>query len=180
MNEIWKSVVGWEGLYEVSDQGSVRSLDRQCVTKSGVLKYTRGRILKQSLHTEGYWLVDLSIKGTKYTHRVHRLVGHAFIDSAWFGEFDHIDTHRYNSKASNLRKATRQQNSANARKRRTKSSSKFKGVSFCKRTQSWESYICPDNNKIHLGRFLTQEQAAQAYNTAAIKYFKEFARINEI
>lgn len=77
--EEWRPVVGYEGLYEVSDWGRVKSLDRvvnggnQYGASFKVLK--KGRILKPSFDSDGYLIVTIS--GT--TKKVHRLVAKAFI-----------------------------------------------------------------------------------------------------
>jgi hypothetical protein len=66
MKECWRPAVGFEGLYEISDQGQVRGL-------------RRGRILAQFPDEQGYLRVWLSRNGQASVHRVHRLVGEAFL-----------------------------------------------------------------------------------------------------
>lgn len=92
---------------------------------------------------------------------------------------DHIDGNGLNNCRSNLRMCSQKENSANTRKHKS-SSSRFKGVHFYARYRSWMAYICPNRRKIHLGYFKTEEEAAQAYNKAALLYFGEFARLNEV
>lgn len=72
--EIWKPALGWEGLYEVSDQGRVRSVDR--IDCSG--KRRRGRILKPG-DKSGYLAVNLSCNGRSRLTSVHVLVLEAFV-----------------------------------------------------------------------------------------------------
>lgn len=67
-NEIWKNIEGYEGLYQVSDQGRVKSL-----------KYGRERILKPAPNSDGYLSVVLCKDGKTKTHFIHRLVATAFI-----------------------------------------------------------------------------------------------------
>lgn len=71
MKEIWKSVKGYEGLYEVSDMGNVRSLRR---------KTTKGKILKPAIDKDGYLRVSLSKNNQIKNYPVHRLVAIAFVD----------------------------------------------------------------------------------------------------
>lgn len=71
MEEIWKSVEGYEGLYEVSNMGNVRSLKR---------KTTKGKLLNPILDKDGYLRVTLSKNNNAKGHRVHRLVALAFVD----------------------------------------------------------------------------------------------------
>ena len=81
--EVWRPVVGWEGLYEVSSHGRVRSLDRMVEQPiaNGVI-ITRpyyGRVLSQKIDRRGYCVVNLSRNGKFTGCRVHRLVAEAFI-----------------------------------------------------------------------------------------------------
>ncbi len=79
MKETWKDVVGYEGLYQVSNNGHVRSLDRVVVrTVKGDMKL-KGRILKPGASLSGHLTVALCKNGTQKTHYVHRLVTRAFI-----------------------------------------------------------------------------------------------------
>jgi hypothetical protein len=84
--EEWRPVVGWEGLYEVSDQGRVRSLDRVVTKSNGVFMTVRGRMLRPSFDRDGYAMVGLSdVTGKRKgcvppsrSYTVHRLVCIAF------------------------------------------------------------------------------------------------------
>lgn len=79
MREIWKPIFGYEGLYSVSNLGSVRSENRIVKSKNGVLKKLFGRILIIRKNRTGYNTVFLSNKGTVKNTQVHRLVAQAFI-----------------------------------------------------------------------------------------------------
>ena len=77
--EEWRPVVGYEGLYEVSSFGRVRSLDRQ-VRRPHTGPYLKpGRILKLGTHRQGYRLAYLAREGSERAVKVHRLVAEAFI-----------------------------------------------------------------------------------------------------
>jgi len=68
MEEIWKDVAGWEGSYQVSTYGRVKSL-----------KYGKERILKPNKNSSGYLTVSLYIEGKTFSKVVHRLVAIAFV-----------------------------------------------------------------------------------------------------
>lgn len=75
MIEEWKSVVGYEGLYEVSSLGRVRSLDRYDSNNH----FLKGRILRLCADTKGYLIVGLWSNNKKKMYKVHRMVAQAFI-----------------------------------------------------------------------------------------------------
>lgn len=87
--ENWKAVQGYEGFYEVSDLGRVRSKKRAT---------TRGGILKQTLD-KGYLVVSLSKNGERRKMRVHRLVANAFVDG--WAEDQNIINHKNEIKTDN-------------------------------------------------------------------------------
>ena len=106
--EEWRAVAGYEGLYEVSNLGRVRSLGRTITrnTRWGTVKpYTiKPRVLKP-LHSQGdYCYVHLfGTDGTSTNHKVHRLVAKAFVPNPDnLNEVNHIDEDKDNNRADNL------------------------------------------------------------------------------
>ena len=103
MNEIWKDIKGYEGWYQVSSQGRVRSLDRfiNC-THNGKRKVS-GRVLVGSNGGRGYVLVILT-KNSKQTYKyVHRLVAEAFIPNPNnLPQINHKDENKTNNCVDNL------------------------------------------------------------------------------
>ena len=90
----WKPIKNYENLYEISDDGEVRSLEREVKTKIRNVsrRVISGKILKQSMKRNGYKTVDLSKGGKVKTVLVHRLVAEAFLpnnDGKYF--VNHID-----------------------------------------------------------------------------------------
>ena len=109
MSEIWKAVPGYEGAYEVSDSGRVRSLDR--VVTSGHTR--RGKILKGSINRNrgGYRLITLSWASTTRTFGVHQLVLWAFIGPTPPGlQVRHVDGDVTNNTLRNLEYGTVSEN----------------------------------------------------------------------
>ena len=80
MSEKWKDIKGYEGLYQVSNLGRVKSLGRETLSKRGVLMKFKGRMLSlNSKDKDGYILVSLVRNKQKTTSKVHRLVCEAFL-----------------------------------------------------------------------------------------------------
>lgn len=110
-NEIWKPVVGYEGLYEVSNLGRVRSLDRYAKQPKGGLRLIKGRILNQYINRCGYLFVSLSKNGKVKKITIHRLVAQAFIPNPDnLPEVNHKDECKTNNRADNLEYCTRKYN----------------------------------------------------------------------
>jgi hypothetical protein len=90
---------------------------------------------------------------------------------------DHINGNGLDNRSANLRLATVSQNAANAPKKSTNTSG-FKGVWFDKQKKKFRACIWHQKKRHHLGYFKTKIEAAKAYDQAAIKYHKQFARPN--
>ena len=129
--------------------------------------------------SSGYWHVTVTTDAKKQ-YRTHRIIyflqtgkdpGIAQVDHV-FGKHDNL----------NLRLATASENHANTKKIKAvmgkKCSSQFKGVRW--HNEKWDSRIRFQGKYIYLGRFENEADAATVYNKAAIKYFGEFAKINEL
>lgn len=102
--EEWRPVVGYEGLYEVSDHGRVRSVARVVVMRNGVPRPIRERLLKAHVKEYGHRSVALSKNGVEMTYGVHRLVLLTFGGPPPFPEAAtrHIDGDPTNNHPSNL------------------------------------------------------------------------------
>lgn len=78
--EIWKDIPGYEGLYQASTDGYIRSLDRKIPMRGGI-QTRRGRVLKPIVNIDGYYTVMLCKDGNRRIWRVHQLVAMAFISN---------------------------------------------------------------------------------------------------
>ena len=94
-------------------------------------------------------------------------------------EVDHINRDTLDNRKENLRYCTRSQNHCNKRIQNNNTSG-YKGVVFAKHVKKWKARVYDKGRQICVGHFDTKKEAALAYNEAAIKYYGEFARINEV
>ena len=105
-NEIWKPILGYENLYEISNMGKVRSLN--------YLGHHITKILKVSLDSKGYYHLNLFKNGESKTVLLHRLIAQAFIPNRDNKPYlDHINTIRTDNRIENLRWCTRRENQNN-------------------------------------------------------------------
>lgn len=104
MEEIWKDIVGYEGLYQVSNFGRVRSLDRFVKGSHNNLKPVKGKILNPEKTQFGYLQVSLSRKNLKHKRfKVHRLVADSFIANPFnLPQINHKDEDKMNNRVDNL------------------------------------------------------------------------------
>lgn len=108
--------MGYEGLYEVSSFGNVRSLARMTLGRWGKMKLSPGGNLTAERPSNGYLRVQLSKEGTKKHQLVHRLVGKAFIKSNGKPHINHKDSDRANNHVGNLEWCTPRENTAHMEK----------------------------------------------------------------
>ena len=112
--EVWKDIPNYDGYYQVSSFGRVKSLSKTINTCYNSRKVTNERIMSLSIDKMGYPSVRLCKDGSGKTIRVHRLVALAFIPNPDNKKYiDHIDTIRTNNYVTNLRWATPKENANN-------------------------------------------------------------------
>jgi len=114
VDEVWKDIPSYEGLYQVSSLGRVRSCDRVVPRGKNHLSL-KGEVLKLSKHQEGYMRVGLSKDGKHKNMAVHRLVASVFIGSPKENlQVNHIDGVKSNNCVSNLEYCTPSENTQHA------------------------------------------------------------------
>lgn len=155
--EEWKDIPGYEGLYQVSDQGKVKSLSRR---KAHGALYPE-RILRDAKSNSGYMRVVLCKESKTTNKSVHRLVAEAFIGESRL-EVDHINGDKTDNRLINLRYATTRQNQHYYRHGKP-CSSKYIGVSENKNKGTWMAKISIDGKEKYLGTFSNEIDAATEY-----------------
>ena len=103
MKEIWKDIKGYEGLYQVSNLGRVKSLAKTVIYCNGKVYHYAEAILSQTVQKRGYLKVGLTKNGVFRNVFVHRLVANAFIPNHNnLPQVNHIDENTQNNRADNL------------------------------------------------------------------------------
>jgi hypothetical protein len=125
----------------------------------------------------GYWFVGIKTDKTRQ-YPAHRIV--FYLKTRQDPGLNLIDHAEGITNPLEVRIASSSQNGANSKKWKKKTSSKYKGVTLRKDINKWRARINVNRKRINLGDFENEEDAAEAYNTAAILYFGNFARLNVI
>ena len=113
MEEIWVDIKGYEGFYQVSNLGRVRSLEREIIKSNNIKQISKSHILNFEKR-KGYNYVHLSKNGIRKRMAVHRLVAEAFIPNTESKPFiDHINTIRDDNRVENLHWVTPKENMNN-------------------------------------------------------------------
>lgn len=113
--EMWKDIKGFEGMYQISNKGRVRSLDRAVKQRNDSIQIKKGKVLVQTKNHKGYYLVGLNKNNKKYMKSVHRLVALAFIQNPEKKpQVNHIDGNKKNNDSSNLEWVTASENITHA------------------------------------------------------------------
>jgi len=158
--EIFKDIPGYEGIYQVSNLGRVKSL-----------KFNREKILKLRDNSNGYLQVNLCCERKFKAIRVHQLVAMAFLNHTPDGTMkiivDHKDNDKLNNRLSNLQLISARYNTSKDKK----GSSKYTGVSWSKASNKWLSTIAINGKIKNLGYFNCELAAAAEYQ-------KKLAEIN--
>ena len=114
--EEWRDIKGFEGLYQISSYGRVKSLERTVWNGKGYYKKSE-KIRKGYDNGDGYLYVNLCKEGKRKQYRINRLVAMAFIPNPNnLPEVNHKDGNKLNNRADNLEWATRSENQKHAYK----------------------------------------------------------------
>ena len=147
MEEIFKDIPGYEGLYQVSNLGRVKSLSRKVCNYRGCY-FSKERILKQFIR-KTYKMVNIRSSN----RMVHQLIAMAFLNHIPCGHkvvVDHINHDKLNNRLENLQLITNRENCSKDVKNKT---SKYTGVSWSKSRNKWVSQIKINGKTVPLGRY---------------------------
>lgn len=115
MKEVWKDIKGYEGLYQISNLGNVKSLDRKVNAKNNKKRLIKGTFLKLRFNNRNYNIVSLYKNNIQEVRFIHRLVAETFIPNPENKpEVNHIDGDKQNNKIDNLEWCTRTENNKHA------------------------------------------------------------------
>jgi len=151
--ETFKDIPSWEGIYQVSNTGRVKSLPRKWSP--------RKTFLSPSTSHDGYLKVVLQGSGRKWGVEINRLMALTFLDADYVSKglvCDHIDRNRANNNLSNLRIVPFRKNSQN-----TCTSKKLIGAYKRPKSNRWRSQIYLNGKIKHIGDFDTEVEASDAY-----------------
>ena len=169
MNELkeeFRSIPGYEGYYEVSNFGNVKSLKREFLINGKYPSTVKEKILRQTLNKDGYYRILLYKDGKREQFNIHILVAMVFLGHVPDGHkivVDHIDNNKLNNRVSNLQLISQRENSSKDKKNGT---SKYVGVTWNKDRDKWVSRITINGKFKYLGYFTSEEEAAEAYQNA--------------
>jgi hypothetical protein len=153
--EIWKDIPGYEGLYQASSLGKIKSL-----------KYNSGKKEKELIACDdgkGYLCLGLNKNKKRNTFKVHKLIAMTFLNHIPNGHktvIDHINNNRKDNRVCNLQLITNRENSS---KDRSNYTSKYVGVFWYKRKNKWCSKIHIEGKTYDLGSFKTEIEAYEVY-----------------
>lgn len=103
LNEEFRDIPGYGGLYQVSNYGRVKSLERITYLKKNILRYEKEKLIKLHRTDKGYFYVSISKNNQRKTYRLHRLVAKIFIlNPNNLPEVNHIDENKDNNCVNNL------------------------------------------------------------------------------
>ena len=163
LDEVWLPVKGYEGSYEVSNIGRVKSMDRFRKARGGKKAFVSGRVLKHRVGSNGYPYICLCKDGSQKSKTIHQLVAIAFLNHIPCGfklVINHINLVKTDNRVENLEIVS---NRINSNQKHIKSSSKYVGVRWDKSNCKWRAYIRVGGKTKHLGMFKNEKVASAIY-----------------
>ncbi|HHX60707.1 MAG TPA: hypothetical protein GX707_08340 [Epulopiscium sp.] len=171
--EEWRDVLNYEGYYQASNLGGIKSLDRTVIYSNGRKRFYKGRVIKGSLNKDGYRQTTLRGDGIGRNFTFSQIVAMTFLEHEPDGHklvVDHINGDKSDDRVENLRIVTNRENCTICFKSdKKRHSSAYIGVSWDKTSLKWGAKIRFEGVPIRLGLFSTEVDAAEAYQMALMK-----------
>jgi hypothetical protein len=158
--EQWKDIKGYEGAYQISNLGRIKSLDRICVEMPrGCKRHIKGKLMSPTDNGKGYMIISLKKHGTRKSKYIHRLVAEAFIPNPnSYTIVNHIDYNKKNNNVNNLEWCTQKDNIQHSSKNMRK----------------------PHNCKSSTGhKYITQKSKKYALYIRYKKLYKSFEKLED-
>jgi hypothetical protein len=173
--EEWRDIPKFIGSYQISNLGRAKSLDRYVVSRRGVKRFFKGKILSQSLTDRGYLQIGLSSTKIAYTIQTHLVVAECFFNHKPNPKLNLVVDHkrnecRRNNSIFNLQIITGRENTSKDSKSKY---TEFKGITPTKNGK-WTVYIYIGEKKksFCVGTFVTEKEASEEY-IKAVKNWEE-------
>lgn len=171
--EEWRDIPNYEGYYQASNLGRVRSLDRTVICSDGRERFYKGRVIEGVLNKDGYRQASLYREGIGMSYNLSQLVSMAFLGHEPNGNklvVDHINGDKLDNRDENLRIVTNRANLSTCfRSDRKTLSSKYAGVSWDKGSSKWKAQVKFKGDTIYLGLFIDEPKAFKVYQLALSK-----------
>ncbi len=165
--EVWKPIPEWEGWYEASSLGRIRSVDRFVnYNRKGFFAEKKGKLLVQSLNSRGYNIIGITKNGKFKTYAVHKLIMNTFSGKSGL-TIDHINGDKLDNRLINLEHVDLRENIS----RYIESTGVNKNDIGVKKSSKnrFISRIWHNNKRFYLGIFKNKEEAGVAYQKALKK-----------
>lgn len=179
--ELWKDIKEYEGYYQSSTWGQIKSLDRyvEYSLNGGGLKFLKGKIKKLGKQPANplltidecgndYYLITSLYKNKIGKSRpVARLIAETFIPNPFnLPEVNHIDENKQNNNVWNLEWTNNREQTSHRSSTKKNKTSKYTGVCWFNHVKKWHAQISVNGTTKNLGCFLTEEEASNAYQEA--------------
>lgn len=176
---IWKDIKGFEGIYQISNYGDIKSLARKMFNTKNEIKRAslKDKILAKRKNKKGYIQYILYKNSIKYNLFAHRLVYENFIGEISENlHINHLDSNKINNYYKNLEVCTNLENQCHL----SLFSGKIPGVTFLPKINKWRARIEHNKKDIHIGTYSLKEDAIKARlnyqenNNISNKYFNNY------
>lgn len=173
--EIWKDIPEYIGMYQVSNLGNVKSVERYSFeSRNKKPRILLSLMLKSYISTNGYRYVSLCKNGKSIHKSIHQLVAIAFLNHKPCGYklvVNHIDNNRLNNNINNLEIVTQSVNTNKVHLRN-------ENTGIYKDRKKWSATVHKNYKKIHIGNYETKEDAINARKLYLIEEFKQETILN--